>query len=83
LEPEKKLFIMKKIVLFLAACLCGSMLMSQTVNHPSLFKDLSFRNIGPTRGGRVTEKPGRDLYLRYDQLRVLFDKLKMEYQSLK
>jgi photosystem II stability/assembly factor-like uncharacterized protein len=49
---------MKKIILFLVFTFAGSMLSSQTAFDPALYKELSYRNIGPTRGGRVTAVAG-------------------------
>jgi len=49
---------MKKIILFLAFIFAGSMLSSQTALDPELYKELRYRNIGPTRGGRVTAVAG-------------------------
>lgn len=49
---------MRKLTLLIILVFTGLNIFSQNSVDPSLFKELKYRNIGPTRGGRVTAVAG-------------------------
>ncbi|MBE0675415.1 MAG: hypothetical protein IH591_12210, partial [Bacteroidales bacterium] len=49
---------MRYLILTLNFMLAGMIMQAQTSVNPNLYNDLEYRNIGPTRGGRVTAVAG-------------------------